>query len=129
MATSDTGSGPLRTESLGGIHWVGIVAALVSGLIHLRLGVGMFPSGLAVSFLLAAGGFFGAVALVLVDYRRRLVYAVGVPFTLTQIVAWYYLNFAAGPYAFPADVGTLGVVDKVAQVVLLGVLVVLLRSR
>ena len=54
-------------------------------------------------------------------------YAVGIPFTLVQILAWYYLNFAAGPKLFPADVGTLGAVDKVAQVVLIVVLVVLLR--
>ena len=63
----------------------------------------------------------------IVGYRRRTVYAVGIPFTLVQILAWYYLNFAAGPKSFPADVGTLGAVDKVAQVVLIVVLVVLLR--
>ncbi|MEF8782313.1 MAG: hypothetical protein V5A39_02715 [Haloarculaceae archaeon] len=46
-------------------------------------------------------------------YRRRTVYAVGVPYTLAQLGLWYYLNFAAGPKAFPADVGTLGAADKV----------------
>jgi hypothetical protein len=60
-------------------------------------------------------------------YRRRTVYAVGVPYTLAQLGLWYYFNFAAGPKAFPADVGTLGTADKVTQVVLVVVLVVLLR--
>jgi hypothetical protein len=127
MATvSDTGVG-LDTEGLTGLHWVGIVAAAVSGLVHLRLGVGFLPSGLGISFLLAAGGFFGAIVLVLLGYRRRLVYAVGIPFTVVQIVAWYLLNFADGSKSFPADVGTLGAVDKVAQLVLLAVLVAVLR--
>jgi len=62
-----------------------------------------------------------------VDYRRRAVYAIGIPFTVAQIGLWYYLNFAAGPKSFPADVGALGAVDKLAQLVLLAVLVLLLR--
>ena len=125
MGTAETATSSFRTESLGPTHWVGIVAALVSGAVHLYLGVAFLPSGLGVSFLLAGAGFVGAVVLVLVDYRRRLVYAVGVPFTLVQIVLWYVLNFGSG--GFPGEVGTLGAVDKVAQVALLASLVVLLR--
>lgn len=127
MGTTANEGFALRTESLGGLHWVGIVAALVSAAVHFRLGVGFAPSPLGVSFLLAGLGFVGAVVLVLLDYRRRAVYALGVPFTLGQVALWYYVNFAAGAKAFPADVGTLGAVDKVAQVVLLVVLVALLR--
>ncbi|TQQ79079.1 DUF7475 family protein [Halonotius roseus] len=125
--STDTGSFSLDTDSLGGLAYVGIVAAIISGLIHLRLGVGFIDSPLGISFLLAGLGFLGAVVLVLVNYRRRTVYAVGIPFTAIQIVLWYYVNFVAGDYAFPADVGTLGAIDKVAQVVLIAVLVVLLR--
>lgn len=128
MATTESEGLALHTESLGGLHWIGILAALVSAGVHVRLGVGMFPSTLGISFLLAGVGFLGAVALVLIDYRRRAVYAVGIPFTLVQIVLWYVVNFANGPKAFPGDVGTLGAIDKIAQAVLLAVLVVLLRS-
>ena len=121
----------LETGSLDGVHWLGILAALVTAAIHLLLGVRPLltgsASGLAVSFVLAGLGFLGAVVLVLVNYRRRTVYAVGIPYTLAQLGLWYYLNFAAGPKSFPADVGTLGAVDKVTQVVLVAVLVVLLR--
>jgi len=126
MATSDT-QPAVDIGSLNALHWVGIVAALVTAAVHLRLGVGGLPLPLRISFLLAGLGFIGAIVLVLLDYRRRTVYAVGIPFTLVQIVLWYALNFAGGTKSFPADVGTLGAVDKVAQVVLIAVLVALLR--
>ncbi len=128
MATTKTGGVTLQTESLGALHWVGIIAALVSGAIHLLLGVRMFPSGMGISFILAGLGFLGAIVLVLVAYRRRTVYAVGIPFVLVQIVLWYVVNFANGSKAFPGDIGTFGAIDKVAQIVLLAVLIALLRS-
>jgi hypothetical protein len=56
------------------------------------------------------------------------VYAAGIPFVLVQIGLWYWVNFAAGTKSFPADVGTLGALDKAAQLALLAVLVVLLRE-
>lgn len=125
--STDTGGLSVDTESLGGLAYVGIVAAIISGLIHLQLGVSFIDSSLGISFLLAGLGFLGAVGLVLLNYRRRTVYAVGVPFTAIQIVLWYYVNFAAGEKVFPADIGTLGGVDKLAQLVLIGVLIALLR--
>lgn len=128
MATSETRGFALRTDSLSGLHWVGILAALISAVIHLLLGVRMVPSGQGISFVLAGLGFLGAVVLILIDYRRRTVYAVGIPFVLVQIALWYVINFATGPKSFPADVGAFGAVDKIAQVALLAVLVVLLRS-
>lgn len=127
MATAESRGLSLDVSSLNGLHWVGIVAAVVSAAVHLFLGVRMLPSGMGISFVLAGLGFLGAVALVLLDYRRRAVYAVGIPFTLVQIVLWYYVNFVSLGKSFPADIGTLGAVDKVAQVVLLVVLVALLR--
>jgi hypothetical protein len=127
MATSGSQQPAVDVGSLNGLHWVGIVAALITAAVHLRLGVGGLPLPLRVSFLLAGLGFLGAVALVLLDYHRRTVYAVGIPFTLVQIVLWYVLNFAGSARSFPGDVGTLGAVDKVAQLVLIAVLVALLR--
>jgi len=129
MATAETQGLSLRTASLGGLEWTGIVAALVSAVIHLLLGVRLAPSGIGISFILAGLGFLGAIALVLVDYRRRAVYAVGIPFTLVQIIVWYYVNFVTMPKSFPGDIGTLGAVDKIAQVVLIAVLVALLRQQ
>jgi len=126
--STDTSTLSPEPGSLNALAYVGIIAAVVSAVIHLRLGVGFIDSPLGISFILAGLGFFAAVALVLINYRRRTVYAVGIPFTAIQIVLWYVFNFAAGDKAFPADVGTLGAIDKIAQVVLIAVLVVLLRE-
>ncbi|MFW6000017.1 MAG: DUF7475 family protein [Halorubrum sp.] len=127
MATTEARQSAVDIGSLNGLHWAGIVAALVSAAVHLLLGVRMFPSPMGISFVLAGLGFVGGVVLLAIDYRRRAVYAVGIPFTLVQIVLWYVVNFSGGAKSFPADVGTLGAVDKVAQVVLIAVLAVLLR--
>lgn len=128
MVTAETGESTRQMESLGVVHWVGILAAVISAAVHLLLGVRLFPSGLGISFVLAGAGFLGAVVLVVIGYRRRAVYALGIPFTLVQIVLWIVVNFVNGPKAFPGDIGTLGAVDKLAQLVLLGALIVLLRS-
>jgi len=128
MATTEQSGLGLQVESLSGLHWIGILAALVSAAVHLLLGVRMAPSGMGISFILAGLGFLGAIVLILLDYRRRAVYAVGIPFVLVQIGLWLLVNFVNGSKSFPGDIGTLGAVDKVAQVVLLGVLVALLRS-
>ncbi len=129
MGQTETGGVSLQTGSLGTVHWVGVLAALVSAGVHLLLGVRMVPSGLGISFILAGLGFIGATVLVIVDIRRRAVYALGIPFTLVQIVLWYVVNFTGGGKSFPGDVGTLGAVDKIAQVVLVAILVVLLRDE
>lgn len=129
MSSADTAGVELDIESLTVVHWVGIVAALVSAAIHVNLGIGNLSLPLRVSFLLAGLGFLGAIGLVLLGYRRRTVYALGIPYTLAQIVAWYVLNFGVGPKSFPAEVGPQGAVDKVAQVALICVLIILLRGE
>lgn len=123
-----TGNGStLATESLTTLHWFGIVLALVSGVIHLAIGIGSITNPLGVSFVLAGLGFFGAVALLLVDYRRRLLYAVGVPFVGVQIVLWLALN---QQWSLALDtIDPSEAVDKVAQVVLVVILLVLYRRE
>jgi hypothetical protein len=120
MSTADaTGSGfGLRTESLTPLHWAGIALAAVSGVIHLWLGVSFFPESFGIAFLVAAAGFFVGIAAVLVDYRRRLMYGLGIPFTAGQIVLWYLVN---GLKLAPVDVA-----DKLAQLGLVVVLALLL---
>ena len=127
MAATETQGRSLDVASFDNRHWLGIVAALITAAIHLLLGVRLAPSGIGISFILAGLGFLGAITLVVLGIRRRLVYAVGIPFTLVQILLWYYVNFVAGPKSFPTDVGALGAIDKLAQLVLLAVLVSLLR--
>lgn len=127
MSTAETREAASDIDALGAIHWLGVLAALVSAGVHLLLGVRLIPSALGISFVLASVGFVGGVVLVLAGIRRRAVYAAGIPFTLVQIVLWYVINFAGTGDAIPGDVGTLGAVDKIAQVVLLVVLMTLVR--
>lgn len=115
----------IETASLTGLHWIAVVLAVLTGVIHLFLGVNFAPELLGIAFLLAGLGFLGAVVLLLMNYRRKLLYAIGIPYTAIQIVLWYYLNFVVGPKAFPGEIGTIGTVDKIAQVILIVVLIVL----
>ncbi len=126
-----------RAGALGRTHWIGIVAALVSALVHLVLGGQFLLSGLetgvtvslvmGASFLVAAAGFVGGVWLVVVDRFRPTVYLLGIPFTAGQIALWYALNSPGLP-APPVVTPTSGV-DKLAQVVLIGALAVLYRRE
>jgi len=101
MATTGAQQPAVDVGSLNGLHWIGIIAALVSAAVHLLIGVRMFPSAMGISFILAGLGFIGGVGLLVIDYRRRAVYAVGILFTLVQIVLWYVINFAGGTKSFP----------------------------
>lgn len=105
----------LNAGSLSGLEWLGLLFAAVSGAVHLVIGVGMLPSPLAVSFVLAGLGFAGAIALILLDRRRRLVYAAGVPFVGLQIGLWAVLNGVLNGTLIVA-IDAIQVVDKVAQV-------------
>lgn len=106
------------TSSLTPIHWLAIALAAVSGAIHLLL-AGIVPDvALRASFLVAGLGFFTGIALVLVNYRRPVVFLLGIPFTAGQIALWYAI--------VEPTLGTLGVldaIDKLAQLVLVVLLV------
>jgi uncharacterized membrane protein len=129
MATSSGSGLSLETDSLTAVHWVGVVLALISGVIHLVLGISIGSqfgfAGLGGAFVLAGLGFFGAVVLLLVDYRRRLVYAVGVPFVGIQIVVWLWSQVINSN----RPLGTPDYVDKAAQVILVVILLYLLATE
>lgn len=117
-----TGRVGLDTASLTRLHYLALALAATTGVVHLVLGVGFLPDPLAVSFVLAGLGFFGGIVLFLLDVRRRLLAAVGVPFTLTQFVAYFALNW-------PDVVSPVGLFDKVVQLALVGVLVMVYRAE
>lgn len=110
----------IGTASLTATHWVAIGLAALSGLIHLLLAAIVPATGLRTSFLLAGLGFFGAIGLVLLNYRRRLLYLIGIPFVGVQIVLWYLV---VEPTV--ATLHVLDAIDKTAQIVLLVLLVYL----
>ncbi|WP_290818538.1 hypothetical protein [Halovivax sp.] len=113
----------LETATLTPLHWVGVVAALVTAGVHFGLGVRNPTGTFGLAFLFATVGFLVGIAAVLLAYRRRLVYLLGVPFTAGQLVLWYAFNRPFPP------ISTIEVVDKVAQAVLVAVLVILYRRE
>lgn len=114
----------IETDSLTALHWVAIALAIVSGIIHLVLGVMFFPGGLPVAFLLAGLGFFGGVVLFLRNYRRQELYLVGIGFTALQVVLYLLINQRSDPAISPVEG-----IDKAAQLVLIVLLVVLYQRE
>jgi hypothetical protein len=109
-----------ETASLTRLHWLGIVLAVITGAVHLYFGVLALNTLQGASFVLAGVAFFAAVLLLLLDVRRRLLYLVGIPFTGIQVVLYFVLNW-------PDVLNPGGIADKVVQVALIAVLVVLYR--
>ena len=72
-------------------------------------------------YFYAGVGFLAGSAAVVADYRRPLVYLLGIPFTLGQVVAWYVVN--------APNFSALGFVDKAAQLGLVALLVILYRRE
>jgi len=107
---AQSGTSFFETESIAGIEWFAVALVFVTGLIHVYVGA---VEG-AVPLVLAGLGFFGAIILYLANYRRRLLYLVGIVFTGVQIPLWYVVK--AGEFT------TIGYVDKAVQVVLVGLL-------
>lgn len=116
-----SGTEPLDPAGLTPLHWVGVVAALVSAAVHLVLGIGFLPHWMGIAFLVATAGFLAGVWLVATGRQRRRVYLLGIPFTAGQIGFWYLANRPGGLDALgPAEI-----IDKVAQIVLILALVAL----
>lgn len=111
----------IDTSSLTTLHYVGIALAALSGVIHLVLGVGSLPTAFGVSFLVAAAGFAVGIAMVALNVRRRLAYLLGIPFVLGQVVIFGYTVIQGMNQLSPV-----AAVDKLAQVALVGILLVLL---
>lgn len=118
MAVSDA----IQREGLTLVHWLAVVLAALTGLVHLLLGLGSLPDPLGVAALLAAGGYAGAIVLFLLGWRRRLLYLIGIPYTASQIVLWYVINEPAGI----GDVTAIEAFDKLVQGLLIVVLVALI---
>ncbi|MEF8826454.1 MAG: hypothetical protein V5A27_08980 [Halapricum sp.] len=99
-----------KTESLTPVHWLAVVLLVITGIIHLYAGVveGRLPVSLAgVGFLVGVGLFF-------LDYRRRVLYVIGIFYTGVQIPLWYVANVG--------EFTPLGYADKAVQIVIIVVL-------
>ncbi|WP_411965302.1 hypothetical protein [Haloferax sp. YSMS24] len=110
------------------LHYLGIVLAAITGLVHFVLGAAALSANpadpLALSFIGAAAGFAGGIVAVLrgSEQARRWAILLGIPFTAGQIVLYVVLNW-------PDIFGVAGIVDKIVQIGLVAVLVVLYRRE
>ena len=98
--------------SLTTFQWLAIALVVVTGVLHLFAGIveGRPPVALA------GVGYAGALVLFVMNYRRRLLYLVGVPYTAVQIPLWLVVK---------SEYGVVDYVDKAVQVVLIVVLLYL----
>lgn len=103
-------------ETMTRVHWAAAALAAVTGTVHVYLYVtqGFLP------FLFAGVVFYAAIIGMSLNVYRRVLYALGVPFTAGQVALWVYLGM---PDA------TLGALDKVVQLALIALLVYLFRAE
>ncbi|MEF8786810.1 MAG: hypothetical protein V5A45_12825 [Haloarculaceae archaeon] len=101
-----------RIESLTQLQWLAVALVVVTGILHVYAGVveGRIPVALA------GVGYAGALVLFFLDYRRRLLYLIGIPYTAVQIPIWLVVK---------SEYGVVDYVDKAVQVVLILVLIYL----
>jgi hypothetical protein len=92
------------------------VLIVITGVLHVYAGVaeGRIPVALA------GVGYAGALVLFFLDYRRRLLYLLGIPYTAVQIPIWLVVK---------SEYGMVDYVDKAVQVVLIVVLLYLYLKR
>ncbi|WP_302081457.1 hypothetical protein [Salinibaculum rarum] len=102
-----------EANGLSPLQWTAVALVATTGILHVYAG---FIEG-RIPVLLAGVGYGGALVLFALDYRRRLLYLVGIPYTLVQIPLWYVAN--AGEFT------VVGYADKATQVLLVLTLVYL----
>lgn len=105
-----------RGNGIGTVQGIALVLAVITGSIHIYKGLGYG----GIPLLLAGAGFFGGVALFALDVRRRWLYALGVPYTIAQIILWFEMGL---PYL------RLGLFDKAVQTLLVVILTFLLVTE
>lgn len=113
---SMVGTGTIKTESLSRMQWLAMGLALITGVFHVYAGIleGRIPVALA------GVGFFGAIGVFLLDYRRQMLYLLGIGYTAVQIPLWYLANVG--------EFTPIGYADKVIQILLIGILALLYWS-
>lgn len=101
-----------RIGSLTRLQWLAVALVVVTGVLHVYAGIveGRIPVALA------GVGYAGALVLFFFDYRRRLLYLIGIPYTAVQFPLWIVAK---------SEYGMVDYVDKAVQVALILVLIYL----
>ncbi|WP_138005507.1 hypothetical protein [Halalkalirubrum salinum] len=101
-----------RIGSLTQPQWLAVALVVVTGVLHVYAGIveGRIPVALA------GVGYAGSLVLFFFDYRRRLLYLLGIPYTAVQFPLWIVAK---------SEYGMIDYVDKAVQVALILVLIYL----
>lgn len=83
-------------------HTFAIVLAVITGLIHIYMGLGFEGPKL----ILAGVGFLAGSGLFLADVKRRWLYGLAIPYTIIQMLLWVEMGL---PFV------RFGLVDKFVQ--------------
>ncbi len=108
-----------RSTGLISLDYVGILLAVITGVIHIFEGIANLGDGfVGVLFILVGLGFFGATVLLWLGFNREILYPVGIAYTGIQFTAYFALHW-------PNSYHPLGVADKLVQLLLIVVLFLL----
>ena len=120
MATRTAATGGSRLPS-NPIGYVAILAAIVTGVLHLVLATQVigFSQFLAVLFALNGLGFLGGIAVYLSDYWRRELYVVAAGYALVTVLALFvFQGFSLEAFYRGGSVNPVAVISKAAEIVL-----------
>lgn len=116
QATTTSRTFGFETATLTPVHWVSMGLASITGIVHLYL---WYNGGMNL-FLLAGLGYFGAIALLLLNVYRPVLYLAGIPYTLAQI-GGYVLQWQQAGFGIPPE-GNLGLATKAVEIALIACL-------
>lgn len=95
-----------------------IILSAITGAIHFYLAPQIGLNSLGVSFAVAGLGFTALIISIIFNYRLKLAYLLAIPFTLGQIVIWYYMNRPSLEFLIRGE-PFLDALDKLAQILLI----------
>ena len=117
-STAETSASRLPSNPVG---YVAILAAVVTGVLHLVLAtqVVVFSQFLAVLFALNGLGFLGGISVYLSDYWRRELFVVAAGYALVTVLALFvFQGFSVDAFYQGGSVNPVAVISKLAEVVL-----------
>lgn len=100
------------------IRYIILLLASISGTIHLYLGYITGLSLLGASYLLAGIIFFTGIFSIAANFKRKTAYLLGIPFLLSQIIIWYYVNRIPLSFLIAGE-PFLDSLDKLVQILLI----------
>ena len=94
------------------------ILAAITGFIHFYLAPQIGLNTLGISFAFAGLGFTVLIISIIYNYRLKLAYLLAIPFTVGQILIWYYMNRPSLEFLIRGE-PVLDALDKLAQMLLI----------